>query len=156
VSLSIRLANPSDADPIAAVFLAARRTGMPWLPVLHSDAETRWWARTTLLSTGTIWVAEEAGPIVGFAGLCGNVLGHLYVHPEAWGRRIGTALLDTVRAEPLDKVALYVFLRNVRARRFYEAHSFRLLALGTGITNEEREPDAYYEWRRPEQVVGGC
>jgi RimJ/RimL family protein N-acetyltransferase len=156
VSLPIRLAVPSDADPIASVFLAARRTGMPWLPVLRSDAETRWWARTTLLSTGRIWVAEEAGQVVGFAGLRGNVLRHLYVYPRAWGRRVGTALLDTVRAEPLDKVALYVFLRNGRARRFYEAHGFKLLALGTGTTNDEREPDAYYEWLRPPPVVGGC
>lgn len=153
--LAVRLAVPSDVDPIAAVFLAARRAGMPWLPVLRSDAETRWWARTALLSSGTIWVAEQAGQVVGFAGLCGNVLGHLYVHPDAWRRRIGTALLDTVRAQPLDKVALYVFLRNVPARRFYEARGFQLLALGTGTTNEEREPDAYYEWYRPQPLAGG-
>jgi ribosomal protein S18 acetylase RimI-like enzyme len=155
VRLLIRPAVALDADPIAAVFLAARRAGMPWLAVLYSDAETRWWVRTTLLQSGTVWVAEEAGQIVGFAALCAGVLAHLYVHPGAWDRRVGTQLLDTVRAEPLTKLALYVFQRNARASRFYEARWFTLCALGTGATNEEREPDAYYEWYRPVSVSGG-
>jgi hypothetical protein len=40
--LLIRPAVAADADPIASVFLAARRAGMPWLPLLHSGAATRW------------------------------------------------------------------------------------------------------------------
>jgi RimJ/RimL family protein N-acetyltransferase len=153
VSLLIRPAVTSDADPVAAVFLAARRLGMPWLPALRSDPETHWWVRTTMLTTCAVWVAEEAGRVVGFAGLCTDVLAHLYVHPTAWGQGVGTRLLDTVRAASLDKLTLYVFQRNVRARRFYEAKGFTLRALGMGATNEEREPDAYYEWHRPDPVV---
>jgi hypothetical protein len=60
-----------------------------------------------------------------------------------------------VRAASADKLALYVFQRNVRARRFYEAQEFSLCTLGTGATNEEREPDAYYEWHRPVPIPGG-
>jgi len=140
------------------VFLAARRVGLPWLAVLHSDPETHWWVRTTMLTTCTVWVAEEVGRVVGFAGLCSGVLAHLYVHPGAWGQGIGTRLLDTVRASEgasRDKLALYVFQRNIRARRFYEGQGFTLCALGTGATNEEREPDAYYEWHRPVPVADG-
>ncbi len=151
----IRPAITSDADPIAAVFLAARRAGMPWLPMLHSDPETHWWVRTTMLTTCAVWVAEEAGRVVGFAGLCAGVLAHLYVHPTAWGQGVGTRLLNTVRAASPDKLALYVFQRNVRARRFYEAQGFTLRALGTGATNEEREPDARYEWHRSDPIVDG-
>ena len=73
----------------------------------------------------------------------------------AWGQGVGTRLLDTVRAASPDKLALYVFQRNVRARRFYEAQGFTLRALGTGATNEEREPDAYYEWHRSDPIVDG-
>ena len=153
--LPIRRAALSDADAIAAIMLAARRAAMPWLPVVHTDAETRWWVRTAMLATNTVWVAEGAGQPVGFAALRGEVLDHLYVRPDGWGIGIGTRLLDRVRAGPLDKLALYVFQRNLRARRFYEARGFRLMALGTGVTNEEREPDAYYEWRRSDPVVAG-
>jgi GNAT superfamily N-acetyltransferase len=153
--LLIRPAVTADADPIATVFLAARRAGMPWLPVLHSDPETHWWVRTTMLTTRAVWVAEEAGRVIGFAGVCGDVLAHLYVHPGAWGQGVGTRLLETVRDVTADRLALYVFQRNIRARRFYEAKGFTLRALGTGATNEEREPDAYYEWRRPDPNVDG-
>jgi GNAT superfamily N-acetyltransferase len=155
VPLLIRPAVTPDADPIAAVFLAARRAGMPWLAMLHSEAETRWWVRTTVLPTCAVWVVEEAAQVVGFAGLCAGVLAHLYVHPTAWGRGVGTQLLDTVRAASPDKLALYVFQRNIRARRFYEAQGFTLCTLGTGSTNEERQPDAYYEWHRAVPVPGG-
>jgi ribosomal protein S18 acetylase RimI-like enzyme len=98
-------------------------------------------------------VAEQAGEPIGFAALRDEVLDHLYVQPKDWGRGVGTRLLVAVRSEPLDKIGLYVFQRNVRARRFYEARGFALMALGTGSTNEEREPDAYYEWRRPDSLV---
>jgi RimJ/RimL family protein N-acetyltransferase len=152
MSVLIRRATPSDADPIAAVFLAARRSAMPWLPTIHSDAETRWWMRTNVLAT-TVWVAEEGGQPIGFAALRGAVLEHLYVDPDAWDRGVGTALLTAVRAEPLDKIALIVFQRNARARRFYEALGFSLVALGTGAANEEREPDVYYEWHRLEPAM---
>ena len=151
--LLIRPAVAVDADPIASVFLAARRAGMPWLPLLHSGAATRWWVRTSVLPTGTVWVADEADRVVGFAGVRGDVLEHLYVHPAAWGQGVGTQLLETVRDATADRLALYVFQRNVRARRFYEAKGFTLRALGTGAMNEEREPDTYYEWHRPDPVV---
>ena len=42
---------------------------------------------------------------------------------------------------------LWVFQRNEGARRFYERHGLRLAALTDGAGNEEREPDARYEWR---------
>jgi GNAT superfamily N-acetyltransferase len=132
------------------------RRGVPacrgWL---CCEAETRWWIRTIVLTTCTVWVAEEADKVVGFAGLCADVVEHLYVHPTAWGRGVGTQLLDTVRAASPDKLALYVFQRNARARRFYEAQGFTLRALGTDVTNEEREPDAYYEWHQLVPVPSG-
>jgi hypothetical protein len=43
---------------------------------------------------------------------------------------------------------LWVFRRNAAAIRFYAARGFRCLAQTDGSGNEEREPDALYEWRR--------
>jgi len=40
-----------------------------------------------------------------------------------------------------------VFQQNERARRFYEQHGCRLLELTDGAANEERQPDALYEWK---------
>ncbi len=38
-------------------------------------------------------------------------------------------------------------MRNKKARSFYEKSDFKLLMLGDGSGNEEKEPDALYEWR---------
>ena len=42
---------------------------------------------------------------------------------------------------------LWVFQRNDGARRFYERHGLTLVELTDGAGNEEREPDARYDWR---------
>jgi hypothetical protein len=41
---------------------------------------------------------------------------------------------------------LWVFQQNERARRFYEARGLTLVKLTDGSGNEERTPDALYEW----------
>jgi hypothetical protein len=48
---------------------------------------------------------------------------------------------------------LWVFLQNVPARRFYERHGLRLVEETDGSRNEERTPDALYEWRANRPVV---
>ncbi|HEX5262508.1 MAG TPA: hypothetical protein VFW13_03220, partial [Phenylobacterium sp.] len=42
---------------------------------------------------------------------------------------------------------LWTFQQNTRARKFYEDRGFRLVKLTDGLGNEERTPDALYEWR---------
>jgi ribosomal protein S18 acetylase RimI-like enzyme len=97
-----------------------------------------------------VWVAEQGpdGRIVGFAALAGTMLEHLYLHPDVRRRGIGTRLLDEVRRASPDEVTLHVFQRNTAARAFYERHGFQVVHVGDGSTNEEREPDALYRWRR--------
>jgi hypothetical protein len=41
---------------------------------------------------------------------------------------------------------LWVFQKNVGARRLYERAGFELAELTDGERNEEREPDARYVW----------
>ena len=67
-------------------------------------------------------------------------------HPDAQSRGAGTALLERVKAERPDGFELWVFQRNDGALRFYERHGLRLVERTDGSGNEEREPDARYEW----------
>lgn len=76
----------------------------------------------------------------------GQWLEQLYVDPDAQGRGIGRALLDTARKASPGGLLLHVFTRNVRARRFYEAAEFALTEQSDGRRNEEREPDCTYAW----------
>jgi hypothetical protein len=45
-----------------------------------------------------------------------------------------------------DRLQLWTFQRNLRARGFYEARGFALVRQTDGSDNEEKEPDALYLW----------
>ena len=144
--MRIRLAEAKDAGAVAEIFLASR-AGMTYLPRLHSDEETRAHFHHVVARFET-WVAEDAnGRIVGFAALSEDVLEHLYVHPDAQGQGVGSALLERAQARRPGGFGFWVFQRNEGARRFYERHGCVLAYMTDGAANEEREPDARYEWR---------
>lgn len=145
--MTLRPGAPGDADALTALFLAARRRALPGLAEPHSDLETRWWMEHVVLAGGSVTVAVVDGEAAGFCAVRGRSLDHLYVHPDRQGRGIGSRLLGHAKRASRDGLSLYVFQRNRAARAFYERHGFRLAALSDGADNEEREPDALYQWR---------
>jgi GNAT superfamily N-acetyltransferase len=92
-------------------------------------------------------VADLDGAVGGFLALGTETVEHLYVRPDLQGTGIGSALLDVAKDLRPAGFRLWVFQRNVEARRFYERRGLRLVELTDGAANEEREPDALYEWR---------
>ena len=84
--------------------------------------------------------------IIGFAALSDDVLTALYVDPSHQESGIGASLLEHVKRRRPRGFRLWVFQRNAGARRFYERNGCRLVELTDGSSNEEREPDALYEW----------
>jgi GNAT superfamily N-acetyltransferase len=104
------------------------------------DQRRESWARTIGLAgaepsrDGRIWVAEEAGLVVGVATTrpardedvapgTGEIHS-IYLAPEAWSRGLGTALLttaiDDLHGRGLAPLVLWVIEANARGRRFYE------------------------------------
>jgi ribosomal protein S18 acetylase RimI-like enzyme len=146
-ALSLRPAEPKDADAIADVFIAARKASMPFLPDLHTDEDTRKWIRDVVLQREEVWVAAAGDRVDGFLVVHGDVLEHLYVAPRLHGGGVGSALLAKAKQLRPDGFRLWVFQRNVQARGFYEARGLRVVELQDGSGNEENEPDAVYEWR---------
>jgi putative acetyltransferase len=146
VTVHLRAGRIEDADVLAAIHIRSRAAAMPWLPVLHDEAETRSWMRDVVLAHQQVLVAERDGRPVGFAAVEGDWLEQLYVEPEALGTGVGRRLLDAVKAEHPGGLALYVFARNSRARRFYEAAGLVVSAEGDGSGNEEGQPDCTYVW----------
>jgi len=143
--VEVRPAAPEEADTIAEVLAASYRT-LTFLPMLHSDADYRVFVRG-LLEKSEVWVVEDEGRIVGMSALSGDLLDQLYVHPDAQGRGAGSALIDTAKERRPGGFTLWVFQQNEAARRFYERSGFRLVRLTDGSENEEKTPDALYEWR---------
>lgn len=143
----IRPASIEDADEVADVFIASFGT-LTFLPKLHTHDETVDFITNTVLPKDEVLVAEIDGRISGFVAMSGgHVVEHLYVHPDLHGRGIGSALLGRVNAHMPEGFRLWVFQANAGARRFYERHGLRAVRLTDGSANEERTPDALYEWK---------
>ncbi|WP_439498078.1 GNAT family N-acetyltransferase [Bosea sp. (in: a-proteobacteria)] len=145
--LSIARAAPDDGAAIAELYLATRTDALPFLRRVHSDAAVRDWIIHDRLGRGEIWTARLDGQIVGFLALDGDELDQLYLRPGHYRRGIGSLLLDKAKERSPERLRLFTFQRNARARAFYEAHGFRIVDLNDGERNEEGEPDILFEWR---------
>ena len=141
----IRQATPEDAETVVRIFRESRAEAMPWLPVLHTVQEDEAWYRGRL--AGEAWVYELDGRVVGFAVVHEDDLDALYVAPEAQRGGVGSALFRRAQESRPEGFGWWVFRDNVRARRFYESRGGRLLYETDGADNEEKTPDARYEWR---------
>ncbi len=142
----LRDATPDDADAMADLFLAARRTAMPWLAVVHTDDETRGWIAHVLLRERRVRIAQVDGLVAGFAVVHDGWLDHLYVAPPHQGTGAGSRLLEDAKRLSGGALRLYVFQRNQRARAFYLNRGFVEAAFSDGSGNEEREPDLVMRW----------
>jgi GNAT superfamily N-acetyltransferase len=141
----IRRASPKDAEAVVRIFRESRAEAMPWLPVLHTEAEDLAWYRERL--GGEAWVYELQDRVVGFALVREDDLDALYVAPHAQRGGIGAVLFLQAQAARPDGFGWWVFRDNMRARRFYESLGGRLLYETDGAGNEEKTPDVRYEWR---------
>lgn len=144
--MEVRPATPADADALGDVFVASFGS-LTFLPRLHTDDEHRRFVREVVLAEQEVWVAEDSGRAVGFAALYDDMLVRLYVHPDSQQRGAGAALLEKAKERRPAGYTFWVFQENEPARRFYEAHGCRVVRLTDGSGNEERTPDALYEWR---------
>jgi ribosomal protein S18 acetylase RimI-like enzyme len=142
----IRRARAEDAPAIADVFNASFETLLTFLPDLHDRDDRARFITEVVPRDHELWVYEEDGRVVGFAALGAETLGHLYVHPDAQGRGVGTALLERTKELRPDGFTLWTFPANVRACRFYERHGLRAIEHGDGSGNEECLPDVRFEW----------
>jgi GNAT superfamily N-acetyltransferase len=140
----IRRATRDDAPAIGELFVRTRDE-MTYLPRIPEHVRPLLGER--LLERAELWVVEEEGRVIGFAGISGSELTHLYIDPSAQNRGVGSALLAHVKNLCPERLELWLFQRNEGARRFYGRHGFELVRLTDGAGNMEREPDALYEWR---------
>jgi putative acetyltransferase len=144
-SVAIRPATSTDVEAVAQLHRAVREACLPYLPELHSPEEDLQFFRGRVFPTCTVWVG--GAPLAGYCAFRDGWVEHLYVEPAAQGQGLGSALLRRAMVGQAH-VRLWVFQKNTPAIGFYIRRGFRLVELTDGSGNEEREPDALYEWRR--------
>ena len=149
MTIRIRSARPGDAPAVAEIYLAAIRSELPYLRPAHTDAQVRAWYADVVLPTSTVLLAVEEEVIVGYAAGGNGWLDHLYLRPDRLRAGIGSRLLTEFQDRSPDGLQLYVFQRNWPARAFYRRHGFVPVTFGSGVSNEELEPDVRLRWVSP-------
>ena len=142
----IRRGTAADARAAADVWLRVRRAARDAIPdPVHSADDVRGWFAEVVVVSRELWLAEEAGALVGILVLDGDWVNQLYV--ERTGEGIGAALLAAAKRERPGGLRLWTFQSNTGAQRFYERHGFVEESRTDGRDNEERAPDILYVWR---------
>lgn len=120
------------------IFLAAAKAG--WTTIYTpEELDTavapleRWQADIHDRQRGHLRVYDQSPTVLGFTRVTPSPdadattrtwhLAMLYVHPSAWGKGIGRALLndavEIARSESADEITLWTSQRNPRAQRLY-------------------------------------
>lgn len=92
------------------------------------------------------WVAEMGGRIVGFCTRSEELVGALYVVPEARGAGIGKQLLDLAKANS-NGIILWAYERNKHARKFYKREG--LIEVSREIEEETNLMEIKHRWTKP-------
>jgi GNAT superfamily N-acetyltransferase len=145
--LSIRQLELADMDAAAGVHRRAFDHALPWLTGLHTSDEDRWFYRERVFTACQVHGAFEDGALAAIVAFRSDWIDQLYVLPEVQGRGVGSELLQVAKGA-CERLQLWTFQRNLKARRFYEARGFALVEETDGTRNEEKEPDARYLWTR--------
>jgi GNAT superfamily N-acetyltransferase len=141
----LRQLEPDDMDAAAWVLRIAFDHALPSLAGLHTPQQDLWFFRERVFKTCKVWGAFDGAGMTGIIAFRKDWIDQLYVVPGAQRRGVGTELLQIAKSS-FDRLQLWTFQRNVRARRFYEARGFALVQETDGARNEEKEPDALYLW----------
>lgn len=147
MTVAIRKASQADVAEVAALFIASQADAVPFLSKLHTERETRAFIANDVFPQSEVWVAVEGARIVGMMALADAHIDHLYLLPGNYRRGIGSMLLQKAKFLSPEKLSLFAFQMNARARAFYEHHGFVAVEFGDGSGNEAGEPDILYEWR---------
>ncbi len=152
--LALRPATAADLPAIAEIHLAARGSaGDAFPPGVHGDDDVRAWVSGWDLRTYDVWLATLDSEVAGYARWTPTWLDDLYVHPDRQGRRVGTALFETVAAHRPEGFCLWVFESNEPARAFYRSQGCLELERTDGSGNEERAPDIRLAWPGPDPLT---
>lgn len=144
--MQLRPIEPADVPAAAAAWVRARR-GAPGIPPpVHPDDDAYEHFARVLVPTQEVWVADDAGAIVGVLVLGDGEVDHLYVVPERTGNGTGSDLLRRAQELRPSGLSLWTFQSNEGARRFYARHGFVEVEQTDGRDNEERAPDVRMVW----------
>jgi ribosomal protein S18 acetylase RimI-like enzyme len=145
----LRAAILEDKEAVARVLLESRRVFLPYAPTPHAPAQVRDWVQQQLIPSGRVTVAVNDDQIVAVLAISeddgASWIDQLYVLPGYENQGFGSRLLRIAHESLKRPIRLFTFQQNTGAKRFYERHGYKVVALSDGQSNEEKCPDVLYE-----------
>jgi ribosomal protein S18 acetylase RimI-like enzyme len=141
----IRRMQPHELEEIVRVWRRSRDDVQPWLEarMRYTPADDLAFFRDVIARECQVWIAAEAGAVLGLIALHDGFIEQLYVDPRTQRSGVGRALLEKAAELSPNGLSLYTHQRNTRARAFYERLGFRPVAFGVSAA-PECEPDVRY------------
>jgi GNAT superfamily N-acetyltransferase len=134
-------------DAAARVLRLSYDLALPTLAGRYTPEQDRWFFRERVFPACAVWGSFENSGMTGIIAFREGWIDQLYILPQAQGRGAGSLLLEIAKGS-FDRLDLWTFQRNKRARQFYETRGFAQIGETDGSRNEEKEPDALYRWMR--------
>ncbi|MEO0542709.1 MAG: GNAT family N-acetyltransferase [Pseudomonadota bacterium] len=151
-TLQVRQGVVRDAQACADI-LNAWIDETPWMPRVHSHQDVvRHYSELVLVKRHVLMACSSGGEVEGFAALdCDDsFVTALYVAADARNKGVGGQLLDATKKMMSQRVSLWTFIANHRARRFYAREGFFEVRRTNG-DNEEKLPDVLLTWEGEKQ-----
>lgn len=132
----IRKFSPADLERIMQIWLQANIEA-------HSFIPTSYWQDNYQLvrhqiPQADVYIYEQAGEILGFAGLSDNYLAGIFVSAEYRSQGIGQQLLEHIK-QNYPSFSLNVYQKNRRARNFYLRQGLKITAESLDAATGEAE-----------------
>lgn len=133
----IRNLKENDLDEVMKIWLCSNTEAHSFVP--ESYWKNNFPVVKEAIPKAEVYVYEdENGEIQGFIGLDGSYVAGLFVRKEARSRGVGKSLLDFVK-DKKGSLSLKVYVKNVRAVKFYEREGFKTTAEKIDGATGERE-----------------
>ena len=148
MTFRIRPYQPDDFEPVTHLWRVAREVSLPDFQAAkgHPFEKDQWYFREHILPNNTVWVIDRDRYPVAFLAIDGDMINHLYVHPDYQRQGIGVLLLAFARQLSPSGLQLFTLQINAIARAFYEKNGFEAAKFGISPPPES-EPDILYHWK---------
>ncbi|WP_262316704.1 GNAT family N-acetyltransferase [Lacticaseibacillus parakribbianus] len=142
-----RLTNPRPAqlDALMAIWLSGNLEAHAFVPAGYWRANAA--AVRQALPVATLYVAAEAGRIVGFAGVQDGYVAGLFVAAQARDRGVGHQLVAVLQAT-YPRLTLHAFAQNRGAVRFYRREGFTVTQVQAAAELPD-QAELEMTWMRP-------
>lgn len=141
-SAVIRPFRQEDLGAVMEIWLAANLQAHDFVPAAYWRAHYAEAAEG--IAGAEVYVCEEDGRLLGFAGLTGDYLAGLFVRPGEQSRGVGKRLLDRAK-RGRERLTLSVYGKNSRAAAFYAREGFVPESAGT---EENGETELHLCWQK--------